>query len=161
MFAQDTSIEQVLPWPGFGYNGTGAGDQPFQGFFQRSPTGPIPLNAAKAWFLQGKLVTETKHRVKVVGSSEDGFAVLAGVSTNRTKVQILLNNYQLDYNIATEITAQMVRIRTGRNTFSHFVVLKHAHHNTQLPILNTSASAYPLLQENGRKFHSHIPVYRG
>ncbi|KAL3462521.1 hypothetical protein BJX64DRAFT_288210 [Aspergillus heterothallicus] len=125
MFAQDTSIDQVLPWPGFGYNGTGAGGQPFQGFFKRSPSGPIPLNAAKAWLLQAKLVTETANRVKVAGSSEDGFAALAGVSTNRTKVQVLLNNYQFDYDIATEITAQMV------------------------PMLNTSASAYPLLQESG------------
>ncbi|KAL3440141.1 hypothetical protein BJX65DRAFT_316954 [Aspergillus insuetus] len=125
MFAQDTSIDQVLPWPGIGYNGTGAGDQPFQGFFKRSSSGPIPLNAAKAWLLQAKLVTETANRIKVVGSSEDGFAALAGVSTNRTKVQILLNNYQFDYDIATEITAQMV------------------------PMLNTSASAYPLLQESG------------
>lgn len=108
MFAQDTSIDQVLPWPGFGYNGTGAGNHPFQGFFERRSSGPIPLNVAKSWLLQGKLVTETNNRVKVVGSSEDGFAVLAGVSTDRTKVQILLNNYQFDFDIATEITAQMV-----------------------------------------------------
>jgi len=108
MFAQDTSIDQVLPWPGFGYGGTGAGSQPFQGFFNRSLSGPIPLNAAKAWLLQGRLVTETNNRLKVVGGSEDGFAALAGISTNLTKVQILLNNYQLDFDIATEITAQMV-----------------------------------------------------
>ncbi|PTU22259.1 hypothetical protein P175DRAFT_0529297 [Aspergillus ochraceoroseus IBT 24754] len=125
MYAQDTTIDQVLPWPGLGYNGTGAGKQPFQGFFNRSSSGPIPLNAAKAWFLQGKLVTETSHRVKVDGSSEDGFAALAGVSTKDKKLQILLNNYQLDYDIAKQITAQMASL------------------------LNTSASAYPLLQDNG------------
>ncbi|KAJ9246967.1 hypothetical protein DTO207G8_8427 [Paecilomyces variotii] len=126
IYAQDTSIEQALPWPGFGYNGTGADDQPFQGFFNRSSSGPIPLNVAKAWLLQGKLVTETSHRVKVNGSSEDGFAALAGISTDRTKVQVLLNNYQFDYDIAREITTKMV------------------------PMLNKSASAYPLIQENGR-----------
>lgn len=108
MFAQDTTIDQVLPWPGFGYNGTGAGDQPFHGFFNRSSSGPIPLNAAKAWLLQGKLVTQTPNRVKVVGSSADGFGALAGVSVDHAKVQVLLNNFQLNYNIATEITAQMV-----------------------------------------------------
>ncbi|CAI7633555.1 unnamed protein product [Penicillium palitans] len=125
MFAQDTSVDQVLPWPGFGYNGTGAGDQPFKGSFNRSSSGPIPLNVAKAWFLQGKLVTDTKNRMNVFGSSEDGFAALAGISDDRTKVQILLNNYQFDFDIATEITTQMI------------------------PILNTSASASPLLQDNG------------
>ncbi|KAL4789336.1 hypothetical protein BDV19DRAFT_395154 [Aspergillus venezuelensis] len=125
MFAQDTSIDQVLPWPGFGYNGTGAGGQPFPGFFNRSSSGPVPLNAAKAWKLQGKLVTETRNRLNVTGSSEDGFAALAGVSSDASKVQVLLNNYQFDFDIATEITAQLA------------------------PILNTSASAYPLLQDNG------------
>lgn len=117
MYAQDTSIEQALPWPGFGYNGTGADDQPFQGFFNRSSSGPIPLNVAKAWLLQGKLVTETSHRVKVNGSSEDGFAALAGISTDRTKVQVLLNNYQFDYDIAREITTKMVRTWTRTSVY--------------------------------------------
>jgi hypothetical protein len=110
MYAQDTSIAQALPWPGFGYNGTGAGNQPFQGFFQRSSTGPIPLNAARAWYLQGQLVTQTPSRLKVYGHSEDGFAAIAGRSPDGKKVQVLLNNYQFDYNIAKEITTQMVSL---------------------------------------------------
>lgn len=109
MYAQDTSIEEVMSWPGFGYNGTGAGNQPFQGFFSKSSSGtPIPLNAAKAWLFQAKLIADTPYRVKVEGSSEDGFAVLAGRSANNTKVQVLLNNYQFNYDIAREITSQMV-----------------------------------------------------
>lgn len=108
MYAQDTSIEQVMPWPGFGYNGTGAGGQPFHGFFNRSSNGPIPLSAAKTLLLQANLVTQSPNRVEVQGSSDDGFAVLAGLSTDNTKLQVLLNNYQLNYDIATEITAQIV-----------------------------------------------------
>lgn len=108
MYAQDTSIDQVMPWPGFGYNGTGAGNHHFQGFFNKTSCGPIPLNAAKAWYLQGKLVTETSQRVQVDGSSPDGFAALAGASTSGTQVQVLLNNYQFDYDVVTEITAGMV-----------------------------------------------------
>ncbi|KAJ6127655.1 hypothetical protein N7523_003267 [Penicillium sp. IBT 18751x] len=127
MYAQDTSVEQVMPWPGFGYNGTGAGNQPFHGFFNRSAGGPVSLNAAKAFLLQANLVSESPNRVKVQGSSDDGFAVLAGISTDNTKLQVLLNNYQLNYDIATEITTQIATI------------------------VNTSAAAYPLLQKNGRK----------
>lgn len=108
MYAQDTSIEQVMPWPGFGYNGTGAGSQPFHGFFNRSSNGPIPLSAAKALLLQANLVGQSPNRVKVQGSSDDGFAVLAGVSTDNTKLQILLNNYQLNYDIVTQTTTQIV-----------------------------------------------------
>lgn len=101
-----------MPWPGFGYNGTGAGNQPFPGFFNKSAAGtPIPLNAAKALLLQAKLVTETPYRVAVDGSSEDGFAVLAGHSADHTKVQVLLNNYQLDYDIVREVTSQIVSIK--------------------------------------------------
>lgn len=111
MYAQDTSIAQALPWPGFGYNGTGAGSQPFQGFFNRSASGPIPLNAARAWFLQGQLVTQTPSRLGLEGHSEDGFAAIAGISRDGEKVQILLNNYQFDYDIAKEITTQMVCLR--------------------------------------------------
>lgn len=116
MYAQDTSIDQVLPWPGFGYNGTGAGNHHFQGFFNKTSSGPIPLNVAKAWYLQGKLVTETSQRVKIDGSSTDGFAALAGTSTNGTQVQVLLNNYQFDHDIATEITAKMV----SKNLIAHW-----------------------------------------
>ncbi|KAL4736112.1 hypothetical protein BDV11DRAFT_173227 [Aspergillus similis] len=126
MYAQDTSIAQAMPWPGFGYNGTGAGGQPFHGYFNRSASGPVPLNAAKALPLQADLVRETPHRIKVQrGSSEDGFAVLAGRSPNNATVQILLNNYQFDFDIAYEVTAQMV------------------------PLFNTSTTAYPVLQDNG------------
>lgn len=108
MYAQDTSIEQVMPWPGFGYNGTGAGSQPFHGFFNRSSNGPVSLNAAKALLLQANLVTHSRNRVEVQGSSDDGFVVLAGLSMDKTKLQVLLNNYQLNYDIATETTAQIV-----------------------------------------------------
>ncbi|RHZ51794.1 uncharacterized protein CDV56_104249 [Aspergillus thermomutatus] len=115
-----------MPWPGFGYNGTGAGAQPFQGFFNRSSSGPpIPLNAAKALLLQADLVTKTPKRVEAQGSSPDGFAVLAGRSADNKTVQVLLNNYKFDYDIALEITPQIV------------------------PSLNTSTTAYPLLQDNG------------
>ncbi|PVH72060.1 hypothetical protein DL98DRAFT_596387 [Cadophora sp. DSE1049] len=124
MYSQDTPITQALPWPGFGYGAIGASGGKFRGFFNKSDSGkPIPLQVAKAWKLQGDLVTQTPQRIRVIsGHDEDGFGVLAGRSNKRDKVQILLNNYQLDFNIPREITA---------------------------PSLNASNTAYPMIQENG------------
>jgi len=110
MYAQDTSLEQAMPWTGFGYGGTGAGNAPFQPWFNRSVSGPpIALNVAAAWKLQGDLVATTPQRLQLSGASGNGFAALAGQSTGRTRVQILLNNYQPNYDIAREIAAQMAR----------------------------------------------------
>jgi len=99
-----------MPWTGFGYGGTGAGNAPFQPWFNRSVSGlPIALNVAAAWKLQGDLVVTTPQRLQLSGASGNGFAALAGQSAGRTRVQILLNNYQPNYDIAREIAAQTAR----------------------------------------------------
>ncbi|KAL3459498.1 hypothetical protein BJX64DRAFT_291167 [Aspergillus heterothallicus] len=126
MYAQDTSLAQALPWTGFGYGGYGAGNAKFPAWFNDSSRVPaIPLNVAAAWKLQADLVVNTSTRVSVRGSSPDGFAVLAGRSESADVVQVLLNNYRVDYDIMREIAAQMA------------------------PGLNTSTTAYPLIQSNG------------
>ena len=85
----------------------------------------MPLNVAAAWKLQADLVLNTPDRLLLNGSSPDGFAALAGRSGSKDKVQVLLNNYQLNYDIVREIAALTV------------------------PLLNTSTTAYPLIQPNG------------
>lgn len=118
MYAQDTSIAQAMPWPGFGYGATGSAGTFFPGFFNKSSTGPVALPVARAWKLQGQLVSQTPYRVNVVrGHSEDGFAVLAGRSQNKAQVQVFLNNYQLDYDIPRSITSQLVS-RAGTQSSS-------------------------------------------
>lgn len=112
--------------------GSGAGDAPFPPWFTNSTTDPQPYNIAHAWKLQYELVSQTPQRVKLSGNSSNGFAALAGASPN--KVQVFLNNYQLNYDIAREIA------------------------NGTVPYLNASTSAYPLIQENGctyRKLHAY------
>lgn len=109
MYAQDTSIDQVMPWTGFGYGGYGAGNAYFKPWFNLSSDNEtVPLNVASAWKLQAELVMQTPIRVKLDGSSPDGFAALAGRSASRNQVQILLNNYQLNYDIPREIAAELV-----------------------------------------------------
>jgi hypothetical protein len=126
MYAQDTYLSQAISWTGFGYGGTGAGDAPFQPWFNRTASNPaVPLPVAAAWKLQAELVLQTPHRLSLEGSSSDGFAALAGLSGSKDKVQILLNNYQPDYNIAREIAAQSA------------------------PLINASTAAHPLIQTNG------------
>lgn len=123
MYAQDTSISQALSWTGFGYGGTGAGNAPFQAWFNQNTTAALPV--ALAWKLQADLILQTPHRLRLSGSSSDGFAALAGRSPAQDKIQILLNNYQPDYDIAREIAAQSA------------------------PLINASTAAYPLIQANG------------
>jgi hypothetical protein len=109
MYSQDTSVNQILAWPGFGYGGYGAGNARFFPFFNKTSTNPaIPLNIAAAWKLQAELVLQTPVRVKLSGDSPDGFAALAGRSDHKDEVQILLNNYQLNYDIPREIAANIV-----------------------------------------------------
>ncbi|KAJ5784504.1 uncharacterized protein N7503_009716 [Penicillium pulvis] len=123
---QDSPIDQAFTWPGFGWGGSGAGNASFAPWFKKSANGSaIALNQAAAWSLQAQLISATPERVQVEGSSNDGFAVLAGRSTTPDVVQVLLNNYQPDYDMVSEIT------------------------NAMLPFLNASTSAYPILQENG------------
>lgn len=126
MYAQDTSLAQAMSWTGFGYGGTGAGNAPFPPWFNHTSTnGAIPLDAADAWLLQSDLILHTPNRVSLIGSSSDGFAALAGISPSKTKINILLNNYQPNYDIAREIAAVAV------------------------PLINASTAAYPLIQGNG------------
>ena len=114
MYGQDTSITQIIPYPGFGYGAMGAGGFDFPPFFIRSDAGPVPLAAAKAFKLQGNLVLKTPNRVKVsAGHSENGFAVLAGRSTDLATVQVLLNNYQLNYDIPKEIATRLVSFNSN------------------------------------------------
>lgn len=61
----------------------------------------------------------------LTGSSPDGFAALAGIDSSSTTVNILLNNYQPDYDIAREIAAAAAQL------------------------INASTAAFPLIQENG------------
>lgn len=115
MYAQDTVLERAMPWTGFGYGGTGAGNAPFQPWFNKSSSGtPIPLNVAAAWKLQGSLVLKTPQRVQLLGASSNGFAALAGRSNSGSLVQILLNNYQPNYDIAREFAAQLVKASRER-----------------------------------------------
>jgi hypothetical protein len=86
----------------------------------------VPLPVAAEWKLQAGLVLQTAHRLSLESSSSDGFfAALAGRSTSEDKIQILLNNYQPDYDIAREIAARLA------------------------PLINASTAAYPLVQANG------------
>ncbi|OJJ42277.1 hypothetical protein ASPZODRAFT_20604 [Penicilliopsis zonata CBS 506.65] len=126
MYAQDADgLEQALPWTGFGYGGYGAGNASFPAWFNETDGEPVPLNAAAAWRLQADLVVNASSRLEVRGSSPDGFAVLAGRSATADEVQVLLNNYQLDYDIPRQIAAVMA------------------------PELNTSTTADPIIQSNG------------
>lgn len=103
MYAQDTeNLEQTMPWPGFGYGGIGAGNQSFPPWFNKT-TGTTPLNVAAAWKLQADLVLDTPERLSLEGASSNGFAALAGRSEQTHEVQVLLNNYQLDYDIPRQI----------------------------------------------------------
>ncbi|KUJ07299.1 uncharacterized protein LY89DRAFT_742942 [Mollisia scopiformis] len=105
MYAQDTSLTQALSWTGFGYGGYGAGHAYFQPWFSlTSNNKTVPLNAAAAWKLQASLVTNTSQRLDLQGSSPDGFAALAGESESGEIVQVMLNNYQLDYDIVHHIS---------------------------------------------------------
>lgn len=105
MYSQDSSIDQAFTWPGFGWGGSGAGNASFAPWFKKSPNGSaIALNQAAAWGLQAQLISATPERVQVKGSSSDGFAVLAGRSSTPNVVQVLLNNYQPDYDMISEIT---------------------------------------------------------
>ncbi|KAL3496925.1 hypothetical protein BJX62DRAFT_232121 [Aspergillus germanicus] len=127
MYSQDSPITQAFTWPGFGWGGSGAGNATFAPWFEKSANGSvIALNQASAWALQAQLLCETPKRVSVEeGSSSDGFAVLAGRSSARDTVHVLLNNYQPRYDMIREITDGMV------------------------PYINASTAAYPLLQGNG------------
>ncbi|KAJ5526162.1 hypothetical protein N7494_012812 [Penicillium frequentans] len=105
MYSQDSSIDQAFTWPGFGWGGSGAGNASFAPWFKKSANGSaIALNQAAAWGLQAQLISATPERVQVEGSSSDGFAVLAGRSSTPNVVQVLLNNYQPDYDMISEIT---------------------------------------------------------
>lgn len=109
MYAQDAPVAQAMPWTGFGFGGSGAGDASFPGWFNRSASAsPTPLNIAAAWKLQGDLVVNASDRLGLHGVSDDGFAALAGRDGGRGGVQVLLNNYQPNYEIAREIAAEMV-----------------------------------------------------
>jgi len=108
MYAQDaTNLEQTMPWPGFGYGGIGAGNASFPAWFNKTAdNSTTPLNVAAAWKLQADLVLNTPNRLQLQGDSPNGFAALAGRSGGDEEygeVQVLLNNYQLDYDIPREI----------------------------------------------------------
>ncbi|KAK5119239.1 hypothetical protein LTR85_007853 [Meristemomyces frigidus] len=105
MYAQDTeNLQQTMPWPGFGYGGIGAGNQSFPAWFNKTAdNATVLLNVAAAWKLQASLVLNTPDRLSLDGASSNGFAALAGCSEGMDEVQILLNNYQLDYDIPRQI----------------------------------------------------------
>ena len=132
MYAQSTSVDKLFSWTGFGFGGTGAGNAHFNSWFNLSSVdnSTIPLNVAAAWKLQAELVLNTPNRIGLESFDDQGFAVIAGagmkMDSHQNMVQVLLNNYQLDYDIVREIAAQTA------------------------PYINTSTAAYPLIQENGR-----------
>lgn len=112
MYAQDTSIEHTVLYPGLSYGGWGAGGFWYQGFFNKSADSqPIPRNIATAWLNYMDLLNQTPNRLELSGSSDDGFAALAGISEDKTKVHVFLNNYQLDYAIPEEIVTEIVSIQ--------------------------------------------------
>ncbi|KIW95009.1 uncharacterized protein Z519_04989 [Cladophialophora bantiana CBS 173.52] len=104
MYAQDTSVEHTILYPGLSYGGWGAGGFWYQGFFNKSAEDqPIPRNVAKAWVNYINFLNRTPNRLEVSGGSSDGFAVLAGRSNDTHQIQVFLNNYQLDYTVPQEI----------------------------------------------------------
>ncbi|KAK4540359.1 hypothetical protein LTR36_009316 [Oleoguttula mirabilis] len=117
MYAQDAeNLQQTMPWPGFGYGGIGAGNQSFPAWFNKTAdNATVPLNVAAAWKLQAELVVNTPDRLELEGASPNGFAALAG-GNGGEEVQILLNNYQLDYDIPREIANGTV----GRHSSASF-----------------------------------------
>ncbi|OJJ46531.1 hypothetical protein ASPZODRAFT_142343 [Penicilliopsis zonata CBS 506.65] len=125
MYGQDADVEQVMSWTGLGYGGYGYGDAYFQAWYTNTSNGDVATNAGAAWVLSGQFVTETANRLALTGSSPDGFTALAGISDEEDQVQIMLNNYQVDYDILRQNTVQLI---------------------TELDV-NVSAS--PITQENG------------
>lgn len=147
MYAQDTNIDQVMPWTGFGYGGYGALNAYFTPWFNQTSNGPMPMNVAAAWKRQAELVLQTPNRLHLDGSSPDGFAALAGSSSSsKQQVQILLNNYQSDYDIAREIAAQLVSDEIARDSLAVLQLTLR-----KVLYMNTSTTACPLIQENGCK----------
>lgn len=113
MYAQDTSIKHTILYPGLSYGGWGAGGFWYQGFFNKSTDDkPLRRNIATAWLNYIQLLNRTPNRLELTGSSPDGFAALAGRSHDENKIQIFLNNYQLNRGIPQEITSELVGIST-------------------------------------------------
>lgn len=152
MYAQDTSASQIIPYPGFSYGALASGGVRYPGFFNKSDSGPIPLDAAKAYLLQAQLITKSSNRINVDGSSSDGFVVLAGRSDSSTQVQVLLNNYQANFDIPREMAA-----KTVSSNPSFFLLRVSYSYLLQAPNLNQSTTIYPLIQENGCKLRSGGP----
>lgn len=129
MYGQDAYAEQIMNDPGLGYGGYlqyAIGKGPLEGFYNRtSDTTDTPLNVGAAWKLSGNLVSTTPSRLALTGNSRNGFAVLAGRSTAIDKVQVLLNNDQVDCTALAEVTAKIAAY------------------------MNTSTTAYPLFHSNG------------
>lgn len=111
MYAQDTSLEVIFPWAGFSYGGIAGASVFFMGFFNKTVDNEtLPLNAARAVSLQNTLIRDTPVRLQVDGHSPEGFAALSGVSEDGRKIQVLLNNYQLDYDLPRAISKAFVRV---------------------------------------------------
>ncbi|CAI7612304.1 unnamed protein product [Penicillium glandicola] len=136
MYGQDADAERVMSWTGLGYGGYGWGNAYFQAWYNQTDSGDIALNAGSAWVLSGDFVTNTPNRLAVVGSSDNGFTALAGISSDEKEVQVLLNNYQVDYDI--------VKVESPKCGFAFILTLY-----TQVPTLETSTSTDPIYQENG------------
>ncbi|KAJ5715705.1 uncharacterized protein N7483_012886 [Penicillium malachiteum] len=120
MYGQDADAEQVMSWTGLGYGGYGWDDAYFQGWYNQTDSGDIALNAGAAWVLSGDFVTNTPSRLSVSESSANGFAALAGVSSNKTEVQVLLNNYQVDYDIVKVACTTFMQPTIRNNTATSY-----------------------------------------
>jgi hypothetical protein len=116
MYAQSSTIAEMFSWTGFGFGGYGAGNAYFPGWFNRTlnsqnqTLGAVPLPVAAAFKLQKELVVTTPDKLELGRSSVNGFAVLAGKSEIGNVVNVLLNNYQVDYDVLREITAVLVSV---------------------------------------------------
>lgn len=111
IYAQDTTIQHTILYPGLSYGGWGAGGFWYQGFFNKSASNqPIPRNIATAWLNYMSLLNQTPNRLELSGSSADGFAAIAGRSDDNNTVQVFLNNYQLDYKIPREILTELASL---------------------------------------------------
>lgn len=114
MYAQSSIISEMFSWTGFGFGGYGAGNAYFPGWFNRTlnsqnqTVGAVPLPVAAAFKLQKELVVGTPQKLQLGRSSVDGFVVLAGRTETGHVVKVLLNNYQVDYDVLREITAILV-----------------------------------------------------
>jgi hypothetical protein len=111
MIAQDADVEQCLPWTGVGYGFFGGGHAFFEPYYTRSadPSQPDMMNPiGAAWQISGQFLFNMTSRVPITGCDE-GFAGLAGMSSDRKQIAILLSNYQVSDELLRDLNEAYYR----------------------------------------------------